>query len=271
MKRSTIVAAALVFTSAVTASAQDIGARVKQVRNGTVRLTFASQPGICGDGETFISTHGWSDRNGGRTIFRDSRGSYSITTGSSDRNWRNCEEGPLRVALEVDNGEVIDVKTYVGKNWPAGQDVMNVSAKSAVAYLLNVVEHNNTRAAKRAITPIIMADSVDPYPGLLRIAKNDNVARETRKSAVFWIGQAAAEEMTKNLKDIVNDPGDIEVRKSAIFALSQQKNQDAVTALMDVVKKNPEKELKKSALFWLSQIDDPRVVAFYEDILLKKN
>ena len=272
MKRFTIITTALVFASAASAAAQDIGARVKQVRNGTVRLTFASQPGVCGDGESLISTHGFRESDGSRTIFRDSRGSYSITTGDKDwRDWRRCEEGPLRVALKVDDGQVIDVRTYVVKSCPANQDAMTVSAKSAVAYLLTVVENNSTRAAKRAITPIIMADSVDPYRDLLRIAKNTDVSRETRKSAVFWVGQAAAEIATKDLEDLVTSPGDIEVRKSAIFALSQQKNGDAVSALIEVVIKNPEKELKKSALFWLSQMDDPRVYALYEDILLKKN
>src|SRR5687768_18478206 len=104
---------------------------------------------------------------------------------------------------------------------------MQVSSQNAVAYLLQVVERNGTRASKRAITPIIMADSVDPWRDLLRIAKSDNVARDTRKSAIFWVGQVAAEEATKELKDMVGNPGDVEVRKSAIFALSQQRRSDA--------------------------------------------
>jgi hypothetical protein len=205
-------------------------------------------------------------------IFRNNNGGYTITSGNSDwADSRRCEEGPLRVALEVDDGQIIDVRTYVGKNWPAGQDALVVSPKTAVAYLLTVVERNGTRAAKRAITPIVMADSVEPWPDLLRIAKNENVARETRKSAIFWVGQIAADEATRHLKDMVSDPGDIDVRKSAIFALSQQKRADAVPALIDVVKKSPEKELRKHAMFWLSQIDDPRVYAMFEEILLKKN
>lgn len=270
--RSTLIAAALVLTSAAAAGAQDIAGRVRQVGNGTVRITFAAQPGVCGDGETFISTNGWSAGNGSRTIFRDTRGSYNVTTGGNEwSHSRDCEEGPLRVALEVDDGEVVDVHTDVGKDWPNGQEAMRVSAKSAVAYLLGIVERNNTRAAKRAMTPIIMADSVVVWPSLLRIARNDDVSRETRKSAIFWVGQAAAEEATRDLKSVIDNPGDIEVRKSAIFALSQQKRGDAVSALIEVVKKNPEKELKKSALFWLSQIDDPRVYAMFEEILLKKN
>lgn len=264
-----VVAVALVLASAVAAGAQDIAGRVKQVRNGTVRLTFASQPGVCGDGETFISMRGWSEE-GGRTIIRDSKRGHSMTTGGRDwDNWRNCEEGPLRVALDVENGAVVDVHTYVGKNWRADQPAMSVSAQSAVNYLLDVVERGPAHASKRAMMPIIMADSVEPWRELLRIAKNENVARETRKSAIFWVGQEAAEEATRNLKDVVSNPGDLEVRKSAVFALSQQRTGDAVGALIEIAKKNPEKELRKSAIFWLGQSDDPRVIAMFEEILLK--
>jgi len=267
-----IMTAALVLASAATANAQDIAGRVRQVGSGTVRLTFASKPGVCGDGESFVSMRDWYQSDGHRMIFRDNSGGYTITSGSSEwANWRNCEEGPLRVALEVDNGQVIDVRTYVGRDWPAGSNAMVVSSKTAVAYLLQVVERSGTRASKRAITPIIMADSVEPWRDLLRIAKSNDVARDTRKSAIFWIGQVAAEEATKELKDMVGNPGDIEVRKSAIFALSQQKRSDSVPALIEVARKSKEKELRKSAMFWLSQIDDPRVYALFEEIILKKN
>jgi HEAT repeat protein len=336
MKRYiSMMAAALVFASAATTNAQDIAARVRQVGNGTVRLTFASKPGVCGDGETFVSTTGMRDTDGRRTIFRDTRGSVSITTGSDDSyNWRNCEEGPVRVALEVDNGEVVDLRTYVGKSWPGNQDAMQVSARSAVSYFLQLVEHSNTRAAKRAMTPIILADSVNPAPDLLRIARNPNVAREARKSAVFWVGQIgdantaqeiaglirdpdhevaksaifaisqqrsdassrtllsaarnrdlptevrksavfwlgqiASDQATAGLKDVLTDEN-VEVKKSAVFALSQMRTEKSLDALMELARNSKDRELRKSAIFWLGQSNDPRVLAFFEEILLKKN
>jgi hypothetical protein len=336
MKRyNSMMAAALVFASAATASAQDIAARVRQVANGTVRLTFASRPGVCGDGESFVSTSGMIHSDGRRTIFRDTQGSINITTGSDDSyNWRNCEEGPVRVALEVDNGEVIDLRTYVGKSWPANQDVMQVTTRSAVSYLLQIVERSNTRAAKRAMTPIILADSVNPAPDLLRIAKNQNVPREARKSAifwtgqigdanaaqeiaqlirdpdhevaksaifaisqqrndassrtllsaarnrdlptevrksaVFWLGQIASDQATAGLKDVLTDEN-VEVKKSAVFALSQIRTEKSVDALMELARNSKDREVRKSAIFWLGQSNDPRVLAFFEEILLKKN
>ena len=111
--------------------------------------------------------------------------------------------------------------------------------------------------------------SVEPWRDLLRIARNNNVPRETRKAAVFWVGQEVQEEATRGLSDIIREPGDLEVRKSAIFALSQQRSGDAVGALISIAKTNPDKELRKSAIFWLGQSDDPRVLAMFEEILLK--
>ena len=332
-----LVAAALVLTSAAGSTGQqqtvqepDIAARVQQVRNGTVRLTFAAQPGVCGDGESFISS-GQTDGDG-RSIFRQSRRGFNISMGSGDYNTERCEEGPLRVALAVSNGEVTAVDTYVGKRWAADEQALNVSARSAVAYLLRVAENGSESAGRHVMVPIVLADSVEPWSDLLRIARNERtpqetrksaifwvgqskepamlpglqslirsdddeiaksavfalsqmrsdeslriliesarseaVDREVRKSAIFWLGQAAGDKATAGLKDLLSSD-DLEVKKSAIFALSQIKSEKSVDALIDVVKNSKDKEVRKSALFWLSQSDDPRVLALYEDILLK--
>lgn len=269
---SAVIGAALVLASAAQAGAQDVGARVRQVGNGTVRLTFASQPGVCGDGETFVSTRGMSDEGHGRTIFRESRGGINVTTGSS--RWveeRNCEEGPLRVALEVSNGQVVDVDTYVGKDWPAGQPVLNVGARSAVAYLLQVAESSNSRAGKRALVPVVLADSVQPAADLLRIAKKQSVPRETRKSAIFWAGQIGDENIGREIATLIRD-GDEDVAKSATFALSQQKNDESVRALLTAARdRGLATEVRKSAVFWIGQIASDRATEGLSDLVTDEN
>lgn len=269
MKNHPVLAAVvLLLVSAAATQAQDIASRVRAAGSGTVRLTFASQPGVCGDGATYIATSGYTPGEG-RSVFRTSKRGYSISTGTSDgHNWRDCEEGPLRVALEVQNGNVVGVESFVGKQWDA--PALQVSSKAAVAYLLQLVEHSGSRVGRDALTPIILADSVEPWRDLLRIAKNTNVPRDTRKAAVFWVGQEVQDEATRGLSDVVREPGDLAVRKAAIFALSQQKSGDAVGALIAIAKTNPDKELRKTAIFWLGQSDDPRALAMFEEILLKR-
>lgn len=265
-----ISAAALLLLGTAAAEAQDIGSRVRATRTGTVRLTFAAKPGVCGDGETYIATSGVRLEGESRSVFRSGKDGYNITINSSDNPYfLNCEEGPLRVAMQIDNGQVIDVSSYVGKAWGANEPAMHVSSKDAVAYLLRVVEHADPRVAGRALTPIILADSVEPWRDLLRIARNEQVHRDTRKKAIFWIGQEAAEEATRNLQNIIRDSDDLAVRKSAIFALSQQRTPAAMDALMDIARTAKDRELRKSAIFWLGQSDDPRVLAMFEEILLK--
>lgn len=272
MTRYTAIAAALVLASAANAAAQDIAARVRQAGNNTVRLTFASKPGVCGDGETFIATRGWSaDDRGRRTIFRESRGSYSISTGDGDfANWRDCVEGPVRVALEVEQGQVVDMRTYVGGTW-GNRDAMQVSARSAVAYLMQLAEGNNSRAGKRALTPIILADSVQPAPDLVRLAKNRSVPRETRKSALFWAGEVGDAASVREIATLIRDD-DQEVGKSALFAISQQKNDDAARTLITAARdKDLSTEVRKSAVFWLGQTASDRATQGLKEMISDEN
>ena len=272
MKSYSAIAAALVFASAASAGAQDIAGRVREVRNGTVRLTFASKPGVCGDGESFITTRGWSDDKDDRTIFRESRNSYSISNGRGEWNdWRNCEEGPVRVALEVDDGQVVDIKTYVGKNWSGSESAMRVSARSAVDYLFGVVERGTNRAAKRAFTSIIVADSVDPGPQFLRIAKNESIARETRKSAIFWAGQTRSAGTTREIASLIDDR-DHEVAKSALFAMSQLRTDEGARILLGAARNTAlPLEVRKSAVFWVGQMASEEASKGLQDLTTDAN
>jgi HEAT repeat protein len=173
----------------------------------------------------------------------------------------------VRVDLTVENGNVVELETFVGGRAP--QPALTVSTRAAVDYLLALAERSGEPVGKHAILPALLADSVEPWPRLLQIAKNENAASQVRKSAIFWLGQAAGDKATQGLKSLLSDE-DVEVKKSAVFALSQIRGEQSVTALIDVVRTSKDKEVRKSALFWLSQKNDPRVLALFEDILLKR-
>ncbi len=91
---------------------------------------------------------------------------------------------------------------------------------------------------------------------------------DTRRHAVFWLGQAAGEAATRGLDSIAVDArGDLEVRKHAVFALSQRPSEEGVPALIRIARTNSNPELRKSALFWLGQSEDPRALALFEELL----
>src|SRR5215216_2108964 len=109
------VVAVLALACAPAARSQDIAQQVKQTRNGTLRLFFASKPGVCGDGRTFISTS--RDDEGRTTTYHQSGSGWNTTTGRNSYS-RDCDEGPVRVDLTVADGEVVDLETYVGGSLP---------------------------------------------------------------------------------------------------------------------------------------------------------
>ena len=246
--------------AAATAEAQSLADRILAPRNGTVRLTFASREGLCGDGESYIS-----DR---------SRGEGHYITYERGGGRRPCMEGPARVAVSLFDGSIRRVRVYIGGGWrnTGAEDVHDlgvVSAPQAAEAFLAIAGRNPR--GKDAIFAATVADSVSIGPGLLRLAKDDRTPRESRKTAVFWLSQIAGDSATAGLQDIVGDDAeDREVREQAVFALSQLKHDEGVPALIKVARSNPDPEIRRKAIFWLGQSDDPRVLALFEELLTRR-
>jgi HEAT repeat protein len=109
---------------------------------------------------------------------------------------------------------------------------------------------------------------VTVWPRLIQLARQPTVPEETRKQAVFWLGQAAGAAAARGLDSIVTDSsGELEIRKQAVFALSQRPTDEAVPALVRVARSSPSREVRKSALFWLGQSGDPRAFSLFEELL----
>ena len=259
-----VVLAALA-AAASTAAAQSIASRVARVSDGTVRMSFTVKPGFCGSGNSI-----WHNGGRGRTTWGD--------------NWNNsrdveydidCSTGPARLVLDRRNGELTDLRFYVGGRWrAAGSDVADlgmVPAREAADYLVSLAQTERGKMGEKAIFPATIADSAVVWPALLRIARNPDVPRGARNQSVFWLGQAAGDAATRGLSDLVVDNGvDREVREQAVFALSQRPREEGVPALIAVARTNKDPEIRKKALFWLGQSHDPRALDLFEELLTKK-
>ncbi len=228
--------------------AQGLSQRVASLGDGTVRLAFAARPGVCGNGAN------------------------SITISERNDEWEGtCERGPVRVSLQVRNGVVAAAHTYVGGRWRNGAspatDLGTVPAAQAATELLSLAERAS-RDSEGLITAATLADSVVIWPRLIALAHKPSVPLDTRRHAIFWLGQAAGEAATRGLDSIVRDDnGELEIRKQAVFALSQRPAEEGVPALIHIARSNPDGEVRKSALFWLGQSEDPRALALFEDLL----
>lgn len=259
------VCGALVLLMASTAAAQSLERRVSAAPDGSVRFSFAAKPGVYGNGRNTIR---WDCDKG------------NCRSRQVDGSWRDhddwdmpCDSGPVRVALAKSGGRITDLRVYVGGEWRASTtatDLGTVSTRDATTYLMALVKQDASRASEKAVFAAMLADSVTLWPDLLKLAKDSELSRKVRRSAVFWLGQAAGDAATKGLTDLVEDRGgDREVRESAVFALSQRPKDEGVPALIRIAKQNPDPEIRRKAIFWLGQSDDPRALDLFEELLTK--
>jgi hypothetical protein len=254
----------LTLAAATAAAAQDLGRRVAAAPDGQVRLSYAARPGIYGNGRNMIS---W-DCRGGHCRSQNVDGNWDEGEGRSA-----CDSGPVRLALTVRSGAVTALRVYVGGSWrptSAVTDLGTVSTKEATKFLLDLAVRSGNRAGREAIFPAMLADSVTLWPDLLRLARDTRLADETRKSAVFWLGQAAEASVTEQLASLVDeDTLDREVKETAVFALSQRPREEGVPALIHIARSHRDGDVRRKALFWLGQSGDPRAIALFEEILTK--
>ena len=104
---------------------------------------------------------------------------------------------------------------------------------------------------------------------LIDVASKDNDL-ESRKKAIFWLGQKAGERSLNALKDTLDSAdADTEVQKQAVFAISQRPKDESVPLLIKIVKTHANPAVRKQAIFWLGQTGDERAVDLFKDILLK--
>lgn len=247
--RTPVLAAAITLTAVTSGAAQSLSQRLGAVTNGTVRFSYAARAGVCGNGRNIIT-----ERN--------------------DRDWESeCDDGPVRVVITMANRRLMSLRMYVGGRWRTGSDATDwgtVPARAAADLLLSVARSADSDVGSKAIFPVTLADSVDPWPGILGIARSSQVRRETRKQAVFWLGQAAGDVATKGLDSLLADRSeDRAIQEQVVFAMSRRPNDEAIPALMRVARTHPDLEIRKKAIFWLAQSDDPRALTLFEELLLK--
>jgi hypothetical protein len=226
---------------------QTLAERLAALPAGIVHLSFAARPGVCGDG-----------RN-------------NITTRQESAEWEaDCEDQPVRVALQLKDQKVVAIRTYVGGRWRSGiaaRDLGMVRPQEAAGYFLQLAAE--ARGLKGdPVLPATLADSVTLWPSLLRLARNTQLPEERRRTAIFWLGQAAGAAATEALDSVAaHDDTSRELRKQAVFALSQRPADEGVPALIRIARSNRDPELRKTALFWLGQSEDPRALDLFEEIL----
>lgn len=236
-------------------AAQGLTGRVADIQEGRVRVTFPTRDGveICHQGIRM---------DGHRMLWQSRRGGDAAT---------GCRPGPARVELRIRGGRVRDVEVLTRRDSgsPGGQDLGEVGAREAVEFFLQLARTASTGGAgDEAVFPVILARVDEVWRDLLELARDQTAPEDARESALFWVGQEAAEAVSSELADVAVEEEGQEVRDAAVFALSRRPDDESLPYLMDLAQTAPHPETRRSALFWLAQSRDERVPAFFEEILL---
>jgi hypothetical protein len=261
-----LVALAACLGLASAAAAQTLATRIAGAPDGDARLAFGAKPGVFGNGRSVIQ---WDCGSG------HCRSQWGASYSDSDDNdWRTpCDSGPVRVSMTVRGGRVTSVRVVVGGQWlpRAGvTDMGRIAAPEAAQFLLALARQSGGDVGDRAVFAATLADSATTWPELLRIARDENVAEGTRRTAVFWVSQAAEAAATRGLDSLVGeDSVNREVREQAVFALSQRPREEGVPILIRIARTHRDPEVRRKAIFWLGQSHDPRALALFEDLLTK--
>jgi HEAT repeat protein len=258
--RTLIAAAATLAAAGATAAAQGIESRVNSAPDGRVQFSFAARPGVCGNGRTYIQT-GPNSYNG--TFY-----------GNFNDGVRNdpCIAGPVRVVIDRADKLPLSIQTYVG---PADStlrgvtDLGRVRAQDAADYLLGLSSKIDGRAGRDALMPAMLADSANTATALVAIAKNTALPRETRRSALSYMGrstdgmQTIPASVTEPILAIARDETDNQsVRQQALSVLGRLDHGAGIMPLVDLSEQTNSLWLAKESMSALSRSGDPRARAY---------
>lgn len=227
---------------------------VVRTNDGVARLEFTARAGVWGNGQTWNITR---DDEPGRRHYCE-----------------GCTNGPIRVTVRVEDGEEIEVRSQVGGAWKEpGRDIGRSDAAAAADYLLGLAEHGgrdlDSDSREEALQAAVSADGGVDWERLLNLARDRSRGTDVREAALFWTAHEAGARAAAGIEEIATaSDEETDVQEAAVFALTQLPEERGTDALLRLARENRNPEIVQSVYFWLGQRDDPRILAFFEEVLL---
>jgi HEAT repeat protein len=250
-----LAAAALVAAAGSALPAQSLASRVNSAPDGRVQFEFAARPGVCG----------------GRTYIQTGPNQYSGTFyGNMNDQLRAdpCVPGPVRVVIDRADKQPLSVQAYIGmadSSTRAVVDLGHVRAQEAADYLLSLASTVDGRAGQQAIFPAMLADSANTAATLVSIAKNTALPRETRRSALNYMGrstdgmQTIPASVTEPILAIARDETDNQsVRQQALSVLGRLDHGAGIPPLIQLSQQTQSNWLARESMSTLARSGDPR-------------
>ncbi len=121
---------------------------------------------------------------------------------------------------------------------------------------------------KKVVFALSVSEAPEAVEAIIEAARNDPSPR-VRGQALFWLAQKAGKKAAAAIGQAIEADPNTDVKKRAVFALSQLPQDEGVPLLIQVARTNRNPEVRKKAIFWLGQSNDPRALAFFEELLTR--
>lgn len=118
-----------------------------------------------------------------------------------------------------------------------------------------------------ALSAMAFHATPEAVEALVALARHDARA-ESRSEALFWLAQRAGEEARAAISRAIEQDPESEVKRRAVFALSELPADEGVPLLIDLARRHQNPVVREQAFFWLGESEDPRALAFFEEVLL---
>jgi HEAT repeat protein len=129
-----------------------------------------------------------------------------------------------------------------------------------------VTQDSDDHIREKAIFALSVSKEPQAVDTMIAVAHNDS-SSHVRGQALFWLAQKAGKKAEGAITDALERDPDTDVKKKAVFALQQLPNGEGVPMLIHVARDNKNPAVRKQAMFWLGQSNDPRALAFFEEVL----
>jgi hypothetical protein len=258
----------ILLLAATQISAQSIATRVGQAPDGVVRMEFEAREGVCGNGRDVIA-------------YGNIYLAHNMQSFGGRWNDARCKPGNIRVSLYTTNHKPTRLVTQVGGAWRGEADRVTdlgvVESREASQYIFSLVPALETSGGKdRLLVPAVLAANADVIRPLTTLARDDDRALNTRRSAIMWLGVLGDASVVPTLLEFarqdVNDEGDEKAGKkglagSAMAALSALDDGAGIPALIDLARNGPGTGTRRNAVFWLGQNGDPRGLRVLHEVI----
>ena len=237
--------------------------RVRAATGNTVQFHLAARPGTCGDGRSYM-------RLGDDTWY-----------GTVDDGTRTqpCAEGPLRVLVVKDGDEIVRLQSFVGPlaTEADAADLGRVASGEAVAFLGALAESDAGRVPRDAIRALGIADSANAAALLVRLVRDADRPRETRRAALGALVRRReapdappTRELVSLLAGVARDAQEHgSFRQSAVSTLSRLDRGEGIPSLIQMTEGAADPWLAREAVEVLARSGDPRALRVVRAIVAR--